>query len=294
MKHYLQTIKGFLFIISLSVFSISISSCTNVETDEPKTGTNETDFQKLSMELDDYVQQFESEHPTSPQSRSFFKRLWHAIKADVFVSCRKELNEWQTTTGISIGASNAVWKKYGTNDIDYSSLPPQAKAELEVMLNNAKNNMDLSGSNIGYIHNAALLTLITSQDGGGSTTSEIASNTVKALSTLGIDTSKIDQALIKTEIDTFMNYIYDNDDEVLCQRFVKVYPETKNEIAIIKKYCSTALKLQENNDIETFTNGYCEIIKKSNIDDASKITLQRTLSVAPASTELWNKIETIN
>lgn len=297
MTHHFKPF-GFVFFLvaTISATMFLASSCSSDEPTKSSAIIDEVseEYEELSMALDDFTMKFEKEHTTVPASRSFFSRLWKAFKADVFVSCRKNLDEWETTTGISIGASNAAWNQLGRNNMEYSSLSPQAKAEINLMLEHAKMEIDTNGNNLGALHNAVILTLITQDNGDAKSLTEITQNTVIAMKSLGIDVSKIDIAKMNAGLDIFMNEIYTDDDDLLCNRFVKFYPEVKDELSIIKKYCSTATRLQNENDIEEFTNGYKEIIRNSKIEDVSKVTMNRTLSIAPASAQLWNKIDTLD
>ena len=289
-----------LVILVTAVISSAMFFTTSCTSDEPTESisiqeSTSKDYEELTTALDNFSMTFEKEHALAPTSRGFFSRLWKAFKADVFVSCRKNLDEWETTTGISIGASNAAWNQLGRNNMEYSSLSPQAKAEVDRMLANAKIEMNTTnGNELGGLHNAVILTLITQDNGNAKSLAEITQNTISAMESLGVDVSKINISEVNSELSTFMNEIYTDDDEILCSRFIEFYPEVKNEMNIIKKYCSTATKLQDAEDLIEFTDGYQEIIRNSKIEAESKITMNRTLSIAPASAQLWNKIDSLD
>lgn len=298
MKLNIKTFLPFASILSaIAVTSFILISCSS---EEPAKETNNTttmpiEYANLSIALDDFSTKFENEHQTAPTTRGFFSKLWKAFKADVFVSCRKNLGEWEATTGISIGASNAAWKQLSKDDnMDYSSLSPKAKAEIDLMLENAKGKINNSGLDLGALHNAAILTIIKNEKGSATSLNEIASNSIEALKELGVNTNHINISEINKELSIFMNEIYNDNDDILCERFIKYYPEATNELSIIKKYCNTAMKLQNENDLKDFTAGYQEIVKKSHIEDVSKLTIERTLSIAPSSAQLWNKIDSLD
>lgn len=282
-------------IVSVIVTQVLVS-CASEDGPLDSSNKQETsyEYEQLSEELNDYISQFVVSHPTTAPSRGFFGRLWRAFKADIFVTCRKDIRGWETTTGISPSASSAAWAQEGHTMIEYSSLSAEAKLTVDNMIAELRSELQENGVDLGILHNAAILTLITKDQLQGSNIQELTTNTFSALAELGVDVSNVDLAGAANEVEIFMRDIYDSDDDVLCAKFIAKYPESKDELLVVKKYCDTATKLLTDKDIVEFTDGYKTIIDNSKIDNSSKFSLRQTLTIAPASAELWNSIETLN
>lgn len=282
-------------IVSIIVTQILVS-CASEDGPLDSSNKQETsyEYEQLSEELDDYISQFVASHSTTSPSRGFFGRLWRAFKADVFVTCRKDIRGWETTTGISPSASSAAWAQEGHKEVAYSSLSADAKHTVDNMIAELRSDLQTNGVDLGTLHNAAILTLITKNQLQGSNIRELTANTFSALAELGVDVSNVDFEAAANEVEVFMRDIYDPEDDVLCAKFIAKYPESKEEILVVKKYCDTATKLLTEDDIIQFTDGYKAVIDNSKIENSSKNSLQQTLTIAPASAELWRSIDALN
>ncbi len=149
-------------------------------------------------------------------------------------------------------------------------------------------------TNFGAFHNAVILNLLLEDDMDFNTTQELATSTLKSLSELGFDTSNISIDALVNDIDCFFENTYSDDTDIMFNRLISKYPERKSELQILKNYIGTVEDFDSIDDIKDFTDGYTAIINQSQIKKSEKEKFTSNISIAPASRQLWEKIDSIS
>lgn len=275
---------------------LSFSSCSSEE-ESPFENTAEEDLEYTLLldSLNEYSSEFTNTHSTS-LSRSGWKRFWNSVKADYigYTDANNVRHE-----ALSVSTSRKYWKeeklKENIDKINETqSLSAKERDQIKAQIIDLMEIYHNDPSNFGAFHNATILNLLLEDNMDFNNTAELAASTIKSLSDLGFDTSKIDKETLASEIDYFFENTYSDNTDLMFDRLVSKYPGRKTELQILQNYILTVENLDSINDINVFTEGYTSIILKSNINKVEKEKLSANISIAPSSRQLWEKIDSIS
>ncbi len=277
-------------IIAVTACSVSISSCSSDEGLDAAT-SQPSEFEALMCGLNEYSAQFVSSHTAGSRRGDLgWSRFKESVKAD-------HVGYNNGSAVISISASREKWndlKKDGQLQIVSYDMSTQDIAVITAQVDSLKNVYEMDPTNIGAIHNAAILQSLLDYDMGFETTEELVQSVVGALHKLGVSLPGFDFHATVREVDDFFKNIYDDDISVMYSRLAVKYPEKQEQYEILDQYLSTTEVLNSVEDIAEFSDGYATIIDQSSIAPKVKQDLKKNISIAPSSHQLWREMDTIS
>lgn len=287
-------IINFIFVTLAIVFTFT--SCSSDEDPSIQSvDDNNLEYALLISTLNNYSSEFTNTHPTS-QSRWGWKRFWNSVKADYlgYTDANNVRHE-----SLAISTSRQYWKdeklRESIDKINEAiSLSTTERNQIRDQINDLVQIYRNDSTNFGAFHNAVILNLLLENKMDFNTTEDLASSTLESLSDLGFDTSNINTETLATDIDSFFENIYSDNTDIMFERLVAKYPTRKSELQILENYILTVENLDSINDIKDFTDGYISLINKSQIRKSEKEKLSANISIAPASRQLWEKIDSIS
>lgn len=284
------------FVLATLAIVIIFASCSSEEEQSiQNVDNNDSEYTLLINTLNDYSLEFTNTHPTS-LSRGGWKRFWNSVKADYLGYTDADNIRHES---LAISTSRKYWKdeklRESIDKINEAlSLSTNERNQIRDQINDLVQIYRNDSTNFGAFHNAVILNLLLENNMDFNTTEELASSTLKSLSDLGFDTSDTNAETLASEIDCFFENTYSDNTDIVFDRLISKYPKRKSELKILKNYILTVENLDSINDIRDFTDGYTSIINQSKIKTCEKEKLSANISIAPASRQLWEKIDSIS
>lgn len=272
-----------------------MSSCSS---DDAKVmqSDEKTNFNELNNSLQSYTKEFEASHGKIIETRFLgLKRFWDSVKADAYVTTTTDnKGEKSTSTGLSISTSRKNWKDSGNKMLEYDDLTEDSKNSVDKMLDELKAQLDEDGEDIGALHNAVILKMITDDSFNNTeNVDDVQAFLQKMTSDYNVDVSAADPVYVYNKMTHFLSDIYNENDDVMCANILAEYPDVEEELNVIKACFSELYNYAETDDVDGLTNGYNKIVQNSNISKESKKTIGDALSIAASSYRLWNMVDSL-
>lgn len=290
------------FLISIIFLELMcFSSCSN-DQESPLSLSNKQYtfksevFTKLNVQLEGYNRQFGVQMLAVPQSRSFLSKLWKVAKADFWgalagaggIGIFGIKDGYNSNTGRAmlyagiagavIGSLDAVGTFTSSNQIQCQSAICDTTAL-------AIGTFDISqADSVGYYHNVIINEMF------AETTDLLSKDEAEILN---LTKAKIQNRfnLSSQEMEDIVNM--DNGETIEIGDFEAlklVHPEYSDEIEIARIYFEGVSNMSTTAEVQTYTEGFRDIVVSSEIPESSMSVIQTSASVAANSYCLW-KIE---
>jgi hypothetical protein len=269
---------------------VLLVACSNNEVYPDETVSVKTDYSKEFADLNAQLEVFNQENG-GPSLRGW-GRWWKIIAADAMgaaVGAGVSGGNAGVAVGLGAYASYQMWNNTGGYQVSYDD---GNDAEIAVIINSSDARVD----SVGYYHNVILSNLF---DEYGDELFTKSRNTIinlicEELSELNTSVTAETISLIKNNsqlnkisaiIDKTKNT--DIDDIGLLDKSITYYPELASELNVVKSYFNTIKSIASNEKIESYSNGFAQIVSNSQIPTASVKSINSSLSVAVNSNLLW-------
>lgn len=277
-------------------------SCSSDKSDEPYSDGIENEYADLLNELEDYADVFVSQHKHAPQSRFLgWDKFKSALKAD-----HVGYSENKSWIG-SISESRKKWKELqqaekrlkieeGLREEEALEvgLSEQQRQMVQQQVDSLKLIYLSDTTNVAAIHNASILQSLLDDDLEFETTEQLVKSVIASVEGLGIEVDDIDISKTVSEVDDFIENVYDESVSVMYSRLSQRNPDNAGVYRLLSHFLSSLEKLENLKDMIDFTNGYVDIIDKSGLPLEIKGHLKSNMPIAPGSFELWTEIGDLN
>lgn len=246
-------------------------------------------YATLQEELDEYTLHFFKTCSVNSRKGLGLSKFFKAVKAD-FVGCANG------SVVCSIGASRKKWYDLHTKNIEDQIMDEESVQMISLLKEQLDSLVSVyrsDNTNFGALHNASILQSLFNDDFEFDTTEQLVYSISASIDALKIPFQEIDAYVAVSEINGFYERVYDDDISVMYSRLCELYPEKADEFEIQVRYLSAIGNLDTYGDIYKFTEGYISIIKNSDIPIVGKRELQSNLTIAPASFQLWQTIDSL-
>lgn len=195
---------------------------------------------------------------------------------------------------ISISASRKKYKELKsqpkTNIDTQSPEAEQIRHKIDSLMVRYRQNPN----NAGALHNAGVLTCLLNNKFNESTSEEIVRSSVDALISLGISSLKnVNIKEMAMGLDDFFTNIYDDNSATAFARMQKLDPTSKDQYDVIINYISNVENMHDLEMIRDYSDKFISVVRESSIPETDKDLIEQHISIAPASIELWEWIETL-
>lgn len=252
---------------------------------------NEMD--NLMNALQEYSETYVRENATF-NPRSGFSNFVKSVKADFWGHNDKTTHHEY----VSISASRKKWKdiKKEENNLKYEStlIPSPKKREIVMTIDSLCKEYQNNNLNLGAIHNAVILSLIVNEEFYLDDDIEVCKLIINYTNRFKFTSDSTANAyLVNSDTDAFLTQVLDDNDEITCSNLVEKKSTNEYDIRIKKTFYDNFQQLSTSSQQREYTKGYISLIEKSNIQDSKKEYYIKTLSILPASKDLWEYVESL-
>lgn len=290
-------IKRLMHWLVLVMLGAMIASCESGSMEaQNDLSSEDVAWKELNESLEHFRDAFVCSFSESNETRSFFSRLWTAVKAD-FTATPTEPSLFGLT--ITPSASKKSWEKNReSNNRQTCGNYSRMNSRQRIVFNEFGSDLfdmqqlDRDMPLTGIKHNQILWKMMKDNKAECSNTTELIINVRNIIDILGYEKGVGSDESAVDYLDWFMDNIYSDDTESMFSN-IRSNIRDKADLEIyntMEKYFIGIEKLSNIDDIKEYTKEYIHIIDESKISQRSKTYLRESLSIVPESYQFWSMI----